>query len=361
MAQARSEFIVSSAERAELESLVRASKTRQSIALRARIVLRLADGVTAGEAAKEFGVSRNTAYKWRRRFIEARILGLKDAPRPGQPTKITAEKAKEILFLTVHRVPREATQWSLRLMAKYADVTVWQVQQVWKAANLRPHRLSTFKISNDPDFVEKVVDIVGLYMRPPENAVVLSVDEKTQIQALDRTQPLLQLRPGQIERRTHDYKRHGTTNLYAAFDIATGEVRGRVTNRHRAKEFLAFLRQIDRAIESPMDLHLILDNSSTHKTKAVRDWLEKHPRFHLHFTPTSASWLNAVEGWFSQLERRAIHRGVFTSVADLKKAIRGFIEAHNAYSAKPFQWTRAADKIIAAVNRAKESQGDAAN
>ncbi len=347
---------MSRSERAELESLVRASNTRRSIALRASIVLRLADGVSAGEAAKEFGVSRNTAYKWRTRFLESRIGGLKDAPRPGQPKRITAEKAKEILNLTVHHIPREATHWSLRLMAKYAGVTVWQVQQVWKAADLKPHRLKTFKISNDPDFAEKVVDVVGLYMRPPENAVVLSVDEKTQIQALDRTQPLLQLRPKQVERRTHDYKRHGTTSLYAAFDIATGKVLGRVTKRHRSKEFLAFLRQIDRAVKPPLDLHLILDNSSTHKTEAVRKWLKQHPRFHLHFTPTSASWLNAVEGWFSQLERRAIYRGTFTSVADLKKAIREFIQAHNAHSAKPFQWTKPANTIIDAVARAKAAQ-----
>ena len=240
-------------------------------------------------------------------------------------------------------------------MSKYADVTTWQVRQIWDGAKLKPHRLKTFKISNDPEFAEKVVDVVGLYMDPPDNAVVLSVDEKTQIQALDRTQPMLQLKPGQIERRTHDYKRHGTASLYAAFDIASGKVIGRITRRHRAKEFLQFLRQIDRAIPPEQTLHLILDNSSTHKTPAVKKWLQNHPRFKLHFTPTSASWLNAVEGWFGQLERRALYRGVFTSVADLREAIRAFIKAHNEESAKPFKWTKSANTIIDAVARARKT------
>lgn len=240
-------------------------------------------------------------------------------------------------------------------MAKYAGITQWQVRQIWEAADLKPHRLKTFKISNDPQFAEKVIDVVGLYMNPPANAVVLSVDEKSQIQALDRTQPMLPLRPGQVERRTHDYKRHGTASLYAAFDIATGQVIGRITKRHRSKEFTAFLAQIDRAIDSDTDLHLILDNSSTHKTKQVRDFLEAHPRFHLHFTPTSASWLNAVESWFSQLERRALRRGVFTSVLELRNEIRRFIRVHNEESAKPFVWTKTAAKILKKVDQVRAS------
>lgn len=239
-------------------------------------------------------------------------------------------------------------------MAKYADITQYQVREIWKAADLRPHRLKTFKISNDPQFAEKVIDVVGLYMDPPDNAMVLSVDEKTQIQALDHTQPMLPLRPGQIERRTHDYTRHGTASLYAAFDIASGEIIGRVTRRHRAKEFLAFLRQIDKAVPEELDVHLVLDNSSTHKTKAVQKWLTAHPRFHTHFTPTSASWLNAVEAWFAQLERRALQRGTFASVADLREAIRHFIKVHNVETAKPFRWTASANTIIAATNRAKQ-------
>jgi len=240
-------------------------------------------------------------------------------------------------------------------MAKQAKVTVWQVQKVWEAADLKPHRLKTFKISSDPQFAEKVVDVVGLYLNPPDKAMVLCVDEKTQIQALDRTQPLLPLKPGQIERRTHDYKRHGTTSLYAAFDIVSGTVLGRLTQRHRAKEFLDFLKQIDRSTPKDLDLHLVLDNSSTHKTADVRTWLEGHPRFKLHFTPTSASWLNAVEGWFGQLERRALYRGVFSSVKELREEIQRFIRVHSAKTAKPLRWTKSAASILEAVKRAQQS------
>jgi len=326
------------------------------LAERAKIVLLSQEGLSAAAIGEKLGVARLTVYKWRHRFQEGGLEALADRPRPGQPRKLTAEKTEEILRLTTQRIPKESTHWSLRLMAKYASVTKWQVQQVWGAADLRPHRLRNFKLSNDPLFAEKVVDVVGLYLRPPDNAVVLSVDEKTQIQALDRTQPLLPLRPGQIERRTHDYKRHGTASLYAAFDVATGKVLGRVTQRHRAREFIQFLRQIDRAIPQELDLHLILDNSSTHKTPDVMAFFAKHPRFQLHFTPTSASWLNAVETWFSQLERRSIHRGVFTSVAELRKEIKRYIEAHNAESAKPFVWTKSAGAILAAVDRARAAQ-----
>ena len=240
-------------------------------------------------------------------------------------------------------------------MAEHAGVSCHQVTQIWKAADLRPHRIRNFKISHDPHFAEKVIDVVGLYMDPPDNALVLSVDEKTQIQALDRTQPMLQLKPGQIERRTHDYKRHGTASLYAAFDVATGEVMGRITKRHRAQEFLAFLRQIDQAVDPDLDIHLILDNSSTHKTEKVRSWLARRERFHLHFTPTSASWLNAVETWFSQLERRSIYRNSFTSVQDLRQEIRRYMRVHNQHLAKPFKWRATDDSILAKVKKARES------
>lgn len=346
---------ISETDKAQLEGWLRASTTRQSHAMRARIILALSQGCDVAEVAASLGLNEQTVYKWRGRYQTQGLAGLSDAPRPGQPRKLSAEKVKEILTLTVERIPREATHWSVRLMAKYAGVTCWQVQQVWQAADLQPHRLRTFKISKDPDFAEKVVDVVGLYMNPPENAVVLSVDEKTQIQALDRTQPMLPLKPGQVERRTHDYKRNGTASLYAAFDTATGQVIGRITKRHRAKEFLAFLVQINRNVEPTLDLHLILDNSGTHKTPAVQQWLAKHPRFHLHFTPTSASWLNAVEGWFAQLERRSLYRGVFTSVAALRDEIKRYIEVHNAEIAKPFKWTKSADTILASVKRAKEA------
>jgi transposase len=355
MARTHEKYELTVEDRQALEALLRSPKTAQSLALRARIVLLSGAEQTAEEVAASLGTSKLSVYKWRNRFRASGPDGLKDLPRSGQPMKLSAKKVKEVLTLTVEKIPREATHWSVRLMAKAAGVTTWQVRQIWEASDLKPHRLKTFKISNDPDFADKVVDVVGLYMNPPDNALVLSVDEKTQIQALDRTQPMLQLKPGQIERRTHDYKRHGTTSLYAAFDILTGKVIGRTTKRHRAKEFLDFLRQIDRSTPSELELHLILDNSSTHKTPDVLKWLGKHPRFNLHFTPTSASWLNAVEGWFSQLERRAIHRGIFTSVEDLRNEIHRFIKVHNAESAKPFKWTKSASVIIESVQRAKEA------
>jgi transposase len=354
MARTHENFKLTAEDRQALEILIRSPKTAQSLVLRARIVLLSGTGQTVEEVAALLGTSTRSVYKWRNRIKASGLDGLKDLPRSGQPKKLTAGKVKEVLTLTVERIPREATHWSVRLMAKYAGITTWQVRQIWEASNLKPHRLKTFKISNDPQFAEKVVDVVGLYMNPPDNAVVLSVDEKTQIQALDRTQPMLPLKPGQIERRTHDYKRNGTTSLYAAFDILTGKVIGRTTKRHRAKEFLDFLRQIDRSTAKELDLHLILDNSSTHKTPDVQKWLAAHPRFILHFTPTSASWLNAVEGWFSQLERRAIYRGVFTSVSELRNEIHRFIKAHNSESAKPYKWTKSANAIIESVEKAKK-------
>jgi transposase len=342
-------------DRPELKSWLRRKTTPGGETLRARILLALDEGATVTEIADSLHVSRPTVYTWKRRYAKEGIDGLSDRPRPGRPTTLEEKAVREILFLTTRRIPKEATHWSTRLMARYADVSQWQVRQVWAAANLKPHRIKSFKISNDPEFAEKVIDVVGLYLSPPDNAMVLSVDEKTQIQALDRTQPMLPLRPGQIERRTHDYKRHGTTSLYAAFDVATGQVMGRMTQRHRAKEFLDFLRQIERSTPADLDLHLILDNSSTHKTEEVQKFLRNHPRFHFHFTPTSASWLNAVETWFSQLERRAIHRGVFTSVDDLRQEIRRYIEAHNDYTAKPFKWTKSAQAILDAVERARNA------
>jgi transposase len=357
MARKQDNFILAEADQQALEALLRSHKTPQSRALRARIVLKSGAGESVESIATSLDTSTKSVYKWRNRYIESGLDGLFDLPRSGQPKKLTETKIKEVLTLTVERIPHEATHWSVRLMAKYAGITTWQVRQIWEAADLKPHRIQTFKISNDPLFAEKVIDVVGLYMNPPDNAIILSVDEKTQIQALDRTQPLLQLKPGQVERRTHDYKRNGTTSLYAAFNILTGEVTGRVTARHRAKEFLDFMRQVERSTPKDLALHIILDNSSTHKTAEVKEWLAEHPRIILHFTPTSASWLNAVEGWFSQLERRAIYRGVFTSVTALKDELRRFIKVHNAVLAKPFKWTKSAKAIIESVQRAKESAG----
>lgn len=346
-------FRLKRGDRTELKGWLRRKTTRGGEALRARILLALDEGAAVTEVADRLHVSRPTVYTWKKRYAKEGLVGLSDRPRAGRPTTLDEKTVREILFLTTQRIPKEATHWSTRLMAAYMGVSQWQVRKVWAAADLKPHRVKSFKISNDPHFAEKVIDVVALYLSPPDNAMVLSVDEKTQIQALDRTQPLLPLRPGQLERRTHDYKRHGTASLYAAFDVATGAVMGRVTRRHRAKEFLDFLRQIDRSTPSQLDLHLILDNSSTHKTEEVQDFLEKHPRFHFHFTPTSASWLNAIETWFSQLERRAIHRGVFTSVGELRNEIRRFINAHNTHGAKPFKWTKSAQAILDAVERAK--------
>ena len=325
MARTPENYELTVADRQALEALLRSPKTAQSLVLRARIVLLSGAGETVEAISASTGASTKAVYKWRNRFKMSGLYGLYDQPRSGQPKKLTEQKIKEVLRLTVERIPHEATHWSIRLMARYAKVTTWQVRQIWDAADLKPHRIKSFKISNDPQFAEKVVDVVGLYMNPPDNAVVLSVDEKTQIQALDRTQPMPQLKPGQIERRTHDYKRNGTMSLYAAFDILTGEVLGRVTKRHRAKEFLDFLRQIERSAPKELALHIILDNSSTHKTAEVQKWLAGQPRITLHFTPTSASWLNAVESWFSQLERRSIYRGVFSSVTDLRNEIHRFI------------------------------------
>jgi transposase len=350
-------YQVAPEDRPTLEKWVRSHTAAQNIVLRSRILLQCDAGKTVETVAAELGTSTNTVYKWLKRYQADGLEGIRDLPRSGQPRKLSQKKVEEVLRLTQTRVPKGATHWSLRLMAKHAGITVWQVQQIWQAAGLKPHRIQTFKISNDPEFAEKVVDVVGLYMNPPENAMILSVDEKTQIQALDRTQPMLQLRPGQVARRTHDYKRNGTRSLYAAFDILTGKVIGRVTDKHRAKEFLDFLRQIDRSTPKDLDLHLILDNSSAHKTEDVRNWLEQHPRFKVHFTPTSASWLNAVEGWFSQLERRALYRGVFSNVKELRDAIHRYIATHNEQHAKPFKWTKTATAILDSVQRAKESMG----
>lgn len=361
MARTHENYIISAEEKQALDALLRSPKTAQSIVERAHIILLTTAGKTSEEVAIDLGITTRKVYRWRKRFKEQSLAGLQDLPRSGQPKKLSAEKIKEVLQMTVECIPREATHWSVRLMAKAADITNWQVQQIWSAADLKPHRLQTFKISNDPQFADKVIDVVGLYMNPPDNAVILSVDEKTQIQALDRTQPMLPLKPGQIERRTHDYKRNGTTNLYAAFDVLTGNVIGRTTKRHRAKEFLDFLRQINRSTPPDLDLHIILDNSSTHKTPDVKKWLAANPRFIMHFTPTSASWLNAVENWFSQLERRSIHRGVFTNVKELRDEIQRFIKVHNADNAKPFKWKKSAQSIIDSVERARQLLNDSTN
>ena len=323
--------------------------------MRAKIILALHRGYTPTQVAEAQQTSAKSVHKWRNRYLEMGLDGLHDQPRSGRPTKIDVKTIKRVLDLTTQTVPEEATHWSVQLMAECAGITTWQVRQIWKAADLKPHRLKTFKISNDPDFAEKVVDIVGLYMNPPSNSMVLCVDEKTQIQALDRTQPGLPLSEGKIGSRTHDYKRHGTSCLYAAFNTLTGKVIGKMTKRTRSKEFLSFMKKVERSTTRNKDLHVILDNHSAHKTAEVKEWLAINPRVHFHFTPTSSSWLNAVEGWFAQLERRALYRGVFTSVTELDAEIRRFIKVHNKHSAKPFKWTKDANVILKSVERAKNA------
>jgi transposase len=337
-------------ERTVLERWTRRPTTAQALAQRARLILACAEGKTNTVVAQELGVTKQMVGKWRARFCERRVDGLLDEPRPGAPRTITDTDVERILALTLESTPRDATHWSTRSMAKRAGMTQSAVSRIWRAFALQPHRTETFKLSKDPLFIEKVRDVVGLYMDPPDRALVLSVDEKSEIQALDRTAPLLPMRPGQIERRTHDYVRHGTTSLFAALDTATGKVIGSVQRRHRSIEFVKFLDQIDAAVPKDLDVHLVLDNYGTHKTLLVRRWLTKRPRYHLHFTPTSASWLNQVERWFAALTEKQLRRGVFRSTRELETAVMDYLETSNA-SSKPFVWTKTADQILASLAR----------
>jgi len=313
-------------------------------------VLGCAQGASNSQVAQRQRVTLQTVGKWRRRFVEQRLDGLVDAPRPGQPRKISDAKVEEVLAMTLERRPKEATHWSTRLMAKASGLNQTAVLRIWQAFGLQPHRAETFKLSTDPLFIDKVRDIVGLYLSPPTHAVVLCVDEKSQIQALDRTQPLLPLSFGVAERRSHDYVRYGTTTLFAALDLATGKVIGELHRRHRSSEFLKFLRTIEQSVPPQLDIHLVMDNYGTHKSPTVRAWFARHPRFHLHFTPTSGSWLNLVERWFAILSQRQIKRGSHRSTLELEKAIRSFLDIHNQ-DPKPFVWHKTADEIIDSVGR----------
>lgn len=341
---------VTDAERAALEGWARRRKTAQGLARRARVVLACAEGGTNGAVAQALRVSRPTVALWRRRFAERGLDGLLDEPRPGAPRTITDEQVEQAVTTTLEATPADATHWSTRSLARVTGLSQTAVVRIWRAFALKPHRTETFKLSTDPLFVEKGRDIVGLYMNPPERALVLCVDEKPQVQAVERTAPVLPMRPGQPERRTHDYLRHGTTDLFAALDAKTGTVIGQCRPRHRAQEFRAFLDLVDRSVPPDLDVHLVLDNLRTHKTGIVRDWLAKRPRYHVHFTPTSASWLNLVEGWFALLTLRRIRRGVFPSIAALEDAIRAYIAAANE-NPKPFVWTKSADEILDSVKR----------
>ncbi len=337
-------------ERKTLQRWARRPKTAQALALRARIVLACAEGKLHTVIARQLGVTAQTVGKWRSRFQAKRLDGLLDEPRPGAPRKIQDEHVEHLLAKTLESTPRDATHWSTRSMAKACGLSQSSVSRIWRAFALQPHRAETFKLSKDPLFIEKVRDIVGLYLNPPDRAMVLCVDEKSQIQALDRTQPLLPMRPGQAERRTHDYKRHGTTSLFAALDIKTGRVIGDCHARHRSQEFRKFLNTIDAAVPADLELHLILDNYGTHKTPSIHRWLVKRPRFHLHFTPTGASWINLVERWFATLTEKRVRRGSYRSTKQLEKAIRDFIRVHNE-DPKPFVWTKTADEILASIAR----------
>jgi len=337
-------------ERARLEAWARRRSTAQALALRSRIVLAAAEGLKNTEIAERLGVGRPMVTKWRNRFARDRLDGLVDEPRPGRPRTITDEQVEEVVIKTLESTPKDATHWSTRSMANEVGLTQNAILRIWHAYGLQPHRSETFKLSTDPLFVEKVHDIVGLYLNPPERAVVLCVDEKSQIQALDRTQPILPLGPGVPERATHDYKRAGTSSLYAALDLTTGKVLGALHRRHRAIEFKTFLQAIDREVPAHLDVHLVLDNSSTHKTPAIKRWLVAHPRFVVHFTPTSSSWLNLVERWFAELTTKKLRRGAHRSVRALNADIRAWIETWNE-DPKPFVWTKPAEQILDSIAR----------
>jgi transposase len=344
------ELTLTEAEKSELEGLAGRRKTAQAIALRARIILACAEGMQNKDVAHSLGVHPMTVGKWRQRFLDHRIDGLRDGPRSGAPRTIDDARIEAVVVRTLESQPAGATHWSSRGMAQASGISVSSVQRIWRAFGLQPHRHETFKLSTDPEFVSKVRDVVGLYVSPPEHALVLCVDEKSQIQALDRSQAVMPMRPGQPERRSHDYARHGTTSLFAALDIATGKVIGKCYPRHRAQEFRHFLDEIEARVPADLNVHLVWDNYATHKTKLIHDWLIKRPRWHVHLTPTSSSWLNQVERFFAALTEKQIRRGVHRSVAELQAAIQSFLDRHNA-NPKPFKWIKSADDILAAIER----------
>jgi len=335
-------------ERETLQRWARRPSSAQALALRCRIVLECAKGGHNTEVAKRLGVARSTVNKWRARFQAERLDGLHDEPRPGAPRTVTDDHVEALIVKTLEQTPTDATHWSTRSMAKATGMSQSTVSRVWRAFGLKPHLVDTFKLSPDPLFVEKVRDVVGLYVNPPDGALVLCVDEKTQVQALDRTAPVLPLRPGLPERRTHDYVRHGTTNLYAALDVASGMVITDMTERHRAQEFRSFLNLINRSVPDDLDVHLVIDNVSTHKTPDIQRWLVRHPRFHLHFTPTYSSWMNLVERWFAELTTKWLRRGTHRSTKELEMAINDWVDPWNE-DPKPFVWHKSATEILATL------------
>ena len=341
---------VTAEEHAQLVAWSKRPKTAPALALRSRVVLPAVEGRSSTAIARQLSVTLHTVGKWRQRYLNQRLDGFVDEPRPGTSRKLRDQQVERVLALTLESTPADATHWSTRALARKTGLSHVSIHRTWRAFSLAPHRSETFKLSKDPLFIDKVRDIVGLYLAPPDRALVLCVDEKSQMQALDRTAPLLPMRPGQIERRTHDYVRHGTTSLFAALHTRTGKVIGQTQHRHRSEEFRKFLDTIEENVPAELDIHMILDNYGTHKTALIRNWLAKRPRFHLHFAPTSASWLNLVERWFAALTDKQLRRGVHRSTKELEAAIRSFIQKHNQ-DPKPFVWHKTADQILDSVAR----------
>ena len=339
---------LSKEEREQLEELAGRRRVAKADAQRARVVLLSAEGCPGKEIARRVGLSEPTVGKWRQRFLTHRCLGLSELPRSGAPRRVSDEQIEEIIRKTLETTPPEATHWSTREMAKRCGFSRQTVSRIWRTFGLQPHRSEHFTLSSDPYFVDKVRDVVGLYLDPPANALVLCVDEKTQVQALERSQPVLPMRPGQPERRTHDYYRHGTLSLFAALEVATGRVISATKPKHRSVEFLSFLRQVEKQVPAGLEIHAVLDNYATHKTDAVERWLRKHPRWHMHFIPTHSSWLNQVERFVARITNERIRRGVFRSVGELEEAIEAYIANHNQ-TPKPFRWTATADRILGKV------------
>src|SRR4029077_16417833 len=341
-------LILTADEQERLQSLAHRARSQPVLARRARVILASARGLANPVVAKQARCSLGMVNKWRSRFLKKRREGLYDEPRPGAPRQVTDAEVEKVVIQTLESTPRGQTHWSTRGLAQATGLSRMTISRIWHAFGLQPHRSQTFKLSPDPQLIEKVRDIVGLYMNPPDHAVVLCVDEKSQIQALDRTQPLLPLQPGQLERRTHDYKRHGTTSLFAALELKTSRLIGQLHRRHRSVEFRKFLDVIEAQVPASLDIHLIMDNYGTHKTATIRKWFAKRPRFHVHYTPTYGSWINLVERWFAELTNKRIRRGVFRSVKELEAAIREYIDPHNE-DPKPFVWTKTADQILASI------------